>query len=226
MVYLGIDGASRSFLMGSLYDLFTTVAVEVTVVEDEFPFRQRVTDDAASHWWNDRKAPMEPAIEEPVDLDPMPWEGITAPPVASKERPTMDALKELEPLQPRAEDVQEEHDHLSSDVSEDDAKLDEPVPQLRRSARQTKAVPRNTNKYKVAGAPDAILACTATDLETVLQCITEADLVQHTPSNAYQALSSPLRDKWIKAMNREKRCHVKNNTFGDCQWQCCQACSY
>lgn len=33
MVYLGIDGPSRSFLMGTLYDLFTTVAVEVTVVD-------------------------------------------------------------------------------------------------------------------------------------------------------------------------------------------------
>ena len=38
-VYLGIDANSRAFLLGSIYDLYTSVSIEVTFVEDRFPFK-------------------------------------------------------------------------------------------------------------------------------------------------------------------------------------------
>ena len=51
-VYLGIDPASRSYLLGSLYDLQTTVAVEVTFFENVFPFRKfKANDSPASLLW-------------------------------------------------------------------------------------------------------------------------------------------------------------------------------
>jgi transposase InsO family protein len=53
MVYLGIDSASRSYLLGSLFDLVTSVAVEVTFLEDVFPFRNhRAEDSPASLLWD------------------------------------------------------------------------------------------------------------------------------------------------------------------------------
>jgi hypothetical protein len=52
MVYLGIDPGSHSYLLGSLYDLFTSVAVEVTFFENIFPFRKfKATDSPASLLW-------------------------------------------------------------------------------------------------------------------------------------------------------------------------------
>ena len=39
-VYLGLDASSRAFLVGSLYDLHTSVSVEVTFFENIFPFRK------------------------------------------------------------------------------------------------------------------------------------------------------------------------------------------
>jgi len=51
-VYLGIDPASRSYLLGSLYDLNTSVAVEVTFLENTFPFRKfKASDSPASLLW-------------------------------------------------------------------------------------------------------------------------------------------------------------------------------
>ena len=42
MVFLGIDSPSRAFLLGSLYELATSVSVEVTFVEQKFPFREHL----------------------------------------------------------------------------------------------------------------------------------------------------------------------------------------
>ena len=51
-VYLGIDAASRSYILGSLYDLHTSVAVEVTFLENVFPFRKfKASDSPASLLW-------------------------------------------------------------------------------------------------------------------------------------------------------------------------------
>jgi len=50
-VYLGVDPNSRTYLLGSLYDLVTTTAVDVTFVEGEFPFRNATPTSAASLLW-------------------------------------------------------------------------------------------------------------------------------------------------------------------------------
>jgi hypothetical protein len=51
-VFLGVDTASRSYLLGSLYDLHTSVAVEVTFLENAFPFRKfKASDSPASLLW-------------------------------------------------------------------------------------------------------------------------------------------------------------------------------
>jgi hypothetical protein len=36
--YLGIDSTSRAYILGSLYQLNTSLSIEVTFVEDTFPF--------------------------------------------------------------------------------------------------------------------------------------------------------------------------------------------
>ena len=52
MVYLGIDPSSRAYLLGSLFDLHTSVAVEVTFFEAIFPFRKfKASDSPASLLW-------------------------------------------------------------------------------------------------------------------------------------------------------------------------------
>jgi Reverse transcriptase (RNA-dependent DNA polymerase) len=52
MVYLGLDHQSRSYLLGTLFDLHTSVSVEVTFFEDVFPFRKHKGDESpASLLW-------------------------------------------------------------------------------------------------------------------------------------------------------------------------------
>src|SRR5690606_31202140 len=43
----------------------------------------------------------------------------------------------------------------------------------------------------------------------------ESDLAAITPSTALEAMASPASEMWLRAMNREKECHLKNGTFGD-----------
>ena len=47
-VYLGIDPKSGAFLLGSLFKLEISSAVDVTFVENVFPFRKLKCNDAAS----------------------------------------------------------------------------------------------------------------------------------------------------------------------------------
>lgn len=50
--------------------------------------------------------------------------------------------------------------------------------------------------------------------QVVLVALTEASLHSITPRSAKHALQADLADMWIKAMQREKDCHLKNETFG------------
>ena len=52
--------------------------------------------------------------------------------------------------------------------------------------------------------------------------LTEANLQTETPRNAHQAVRTHRSAQWIEAMNREKRCHIKNGTFGE-EWK--EGCS-
>ena len=47
-VYLGIDANSKAFLLGTIYDLSTSVSVEVTFFENVFPFRKLKQEEAHS----------------------------------------------------------------------------------------------------------------------------------------------------------------------------------
>ena len=49
--------------------------------------------------------------------------------------------------------------------------------------------------------------------QSALNIITEATLDTITPRTAREALASPHTAKWVAAMDMEKACHVKNNTF-------------
>jgi hypothetical protein len=52
MVYLGVDAQSRSFLLGTLYEMHTSVCVEVTFFENVFPFRKHRSEESpASLLW-------------------------------------------------------------------------------------------------------------------------------------------------------------------------------
>ena len=52
-VYLGMDASSRAYLLGSLFDLHTSVSVEVTFFEDSFPFRKHRQESSPSALlWN------------------------------------------------------------------------------------------------------------------------------------------------------------------------------
>ena len=57
-VYLGIDSASRAYLLGSLYDLCISVSVNVTFFQNVFPFRKIRAHDAPSSllWCSDSAA--------------------------------------------------------------------------------------------------------------------------------------------------------------------------
>ena len=59
-VYLGIDSKSRSYLLGSLFDLHLSVSVEVTFLENVFPFRRLQTQDSpASLLWGAERSTAE-----------------------------------------------------------------------------------------------------------------------------------------------------------------------
>jgi hypothetical protein len=89
----------------------------------------------------------------------------------------------------------------------------------RRSTRISKPALQPTNqKYRVPGAPAAVfVASNQTEgPATILVAMTESELHSITPKSAEQALASSSAKQWLEAMNREKQCHIKNGTFGEC----------
>lgn len=51
MVYLGVDPDTRAYLLGTLYDLRTSTAVEVIFLEDVFPFRKLQSRESPALIW-------------------------------------------------------------------------------------------------------------------------------------------------------------------------------
>jgi hypothetical protein len=45
--------------------------------------------------------------------------------------------------------------------------------------------------------------------------LSEAGILQQTPKTVAEAMLSGQKNMWIAAMTREKRCHIKNKTFGE-----------
>ena len=229
-VYLGIDPASRSYLLGSLYDLQTFAAVEVTFLENVFPFRKfKASDSPASLLWG---------TDSTLQLgDPRLGMFGTSSDETTRalDRSTLKSIGAIPEFYPKTQEV--ERTGLSTAPATKDTgtlpKLERRIPdipedndnatELRRSTRE-RIVPVQTNqKYRL---PDSALICdseidspTLVDGEepqstaAILAMITEASLQSITPNNAYEAINSPLKSRWIAAMNREKSCHIKNGTF-------------
>jgi len=210
MVYLGIDGPSRAYLLGSLYDLVTSVSVEVTFVEDSFPFHKFDN--------KEKYAPLQsslPAVFEPnvsVSVRPvLPTAArpvLPAPAPQPSDKPSTPSLAssssvkspEITPgLATRSQDIWKQA--LTDSVQS--APLAAPLPptiSARRSAR-------------LAASAFPILTDNV-ESEAALVTLTEASLDKFTPRNAHEAIHSPDSARWVAAMQREKDCHVKNQTFG------------
>lgn len=214
MAYLGIDTATRSYLLGSLYDLQTCAAVEVTFIENVFPFRKfKANDSPASLLWGADH------VMETGD----PRLGMFAPD-SSDTFKTLDkaALKSIGAIPTDGPvDKAPEHKNVVVDAGEvpssDDADEDVADVPLRRSTRNISVPARNVNPYRDINAAPFLLSVDATldcNVHHVLSMLTEATLDSFTPKNAFDALRSPFKDKWLLAMQREKDCHVKNGTFG------------
>lgn len=187
-VYLGIDPKSGAFLLGSLFKLELTCAVDVTFVENVFPFRKLKHNDAASSLLWDTQHNM-------AEGDPR--LGMFGTPDSSGVTQALD-LKTLKSL------------GAVSTVEEVDAKVastpvtSDPTP-VRRSSRAHVAPDMLTYSRPTIKPSDPLflLALSETQLQTI------------TPKSADQALKSISSVQWQAAMNREKDCHVKNGTFGE-----------
>lgn len=217
-VYLGVDPNCRAYLLGSLFDLQTSTSVEVTFVENVFPFRKmKHRESPASLLWGTENNLEEgdPRLGMFSSQDPS---GLTKilDRQALKSLGVLPSLPEAEPNSPGPSDT-------TSDPET-----------LRRSSRVVVKPSQTNQKYRLPGeAPcllDPFAQPTTTafaepkhDPATFLLALTETQLQSITPKNAHQALSSTSHAQWLEAMNREKQCHVKNGTFGE-EWTQAGAC--
>ena len=88
---------------------------------------------------------------------------------------------------------------------------DQPAP--RRSGRSS--MPTRT---KLEGIADVALPPDHSSLFAICCTLTEASLQTITPKTAKQAVAGPQAKQWICGMQREKDCHVKNQTFSECEY--------
>lgn len=223
VVYLGIDGQSRAFLLGTIYELSTSVSVEVTFFENVFPFRKlKQQESASSLLWG-----ADPLLQT-VDPRLGAFDTTTADPSGIAKLLERDAVKSVSIApQPSVSESSAAPDivptpAVKSDVPETTSE------ELRRSTRVTVPIPRTNQKYRI---PLAKVSANFLEAQTsvsevslppdpvdfsavILNTITEASLETITPRNAFEALKSPQKASWIAAMTREKDCHIKNGTFG------------
>lgn len=187
-VYLGIDAKSRSYLLGSLFHLQLSVSVEVTFLENVFPFRRFPTQAPASLLWGGAS----------MDEGDARWGMFEADP----------GLKTLDRQALRAIGAVPE----DAGVQPEEAKTPEPSeapPPLKRSARLQADKDEDSRLW---WPPSKKVSP-----ENILAMISEGSLEQITPKNAQQAVEGPAAASWLAAMNREKACHIKNGTFGE-EW--------
>jgi hypothetical protein len=214
MVYLGLDPATRSYLLGTLFDLHVTHAVEVTFMENAFPFR-KIKNPASptSLLWGAEQS----MASSDIKIGPFMSETQEIARLAdSKYSKTITTFSEPIHAEPIV------HDPVTPDQKFiENAKPNEET-NLRRSTRVTQPLAQTNQKYRVAGAPPYSLNAVSSDIQgeemifdiTVPSMVTEATLQTITPRNVHEALKSGQRKMWILAMNREMKCHVKNGTFG------------
>ena len=259
-VYLGIDPASHSFILGSIYDLTVSVSVYVTFMENAFPFRKiKANDASAGLLWDcdsasisgdPRLGMFDSLMEDSSGLrklldkeakkvigqlpivDFFKPERATAPPPLNSSIIKADEIK--------VAPVEEPSDIFSNLPSADHFKMAPVkilVPELRQEGDNTKPdVTRVTRKSTRTSAPTRVKLEGLADIDSppatlisiddtimlddnlsaICCTITEASLQSITPTSAYQALFGPQGKQWLKGMQREKDCHIKNETFGDC----------
>jgi len=231
-VYLGIDAKSRAYLLGSLYDLNTSVSVEVTFMENVFPFRKIKHRESPSSllWGTDHNmAEGDPRLGMFADESPL---------TKVLDRNTLKSIGAIP----------------STDGNLLEAKS-KPPDATRYSVRQTQAPSRLTYSRPSLAEPEdnpknleeidshdmlrryggdsittlapgnRLLSRRADNLVeespesfTTLFALTESELQTITPHSPEQALQSKSREQWLAAMNREKQCHLKNGTFGE-EWK-------
>jgi hypothetical protein len=237
-VYLGLDASSRAFLLGSLYELATSVSVEVTFFENVFPFRKLKQDSPSSLLWEtnpvtntvdprlgvfDTRADDSSRVVEILDsggaqstseslsVSPLPFSDPIVP-STSISTPTVPSSMPDNTTTSRPRDFWLS---MLGSQSKVEAKTQEPLP-LSSSVSVAPSL-RRSSRLSSRSHDSLILQSESIPVaneESSLICVSEATLDKITPRGARQALSSSLADMWLLAMNREKACHVKNKTFG------------
>ena len=217
MVYLGLDSSCKAFLLGSLYELNVSSALEVTFFEGAFPFRKLNAGSPTSLLWGAEQ------FMQVGDAKLGIFGSHADETAKTLDKHALKAIGAIPESYGLPEDVQAP---IQSSVEAVAPAESENEPVLRRSSRQTFAPTQTNQRYRVRGAPPYSLnVAEASDANIdedrispdhfcVLNMLTEASLQTITPRNAHEALKSPQKDMWLAAMNREKECHIKNGTFG------------
>jgi len=216
MAYLGIDQATRAHLLGSLYDLSVTTSVEVTFFEGSFPFRKLNAFSAASLLWGTEQTLMSDDAKLTGGSEAyQPFRITDARMIQDLASSHSAASSQSLPQELEIQQETKTNPIVQNNMEQSDKS--EPVPEsqpLRKSTRKivTPARFREDEKNE--------LQLLMTDMMMpyehvfILSMLTEASLQTVTPRNAHEALRSPQRAQWMAAMNREKACHLKNQTFG------------
>ena len=200
-VYLGFDPKCRAYLLGSLYQLDLTTAVEVTFVENVFPFRKLKHREAPASllWGTDNNLD-----EGDARL------GMFAQPDSSGENKILDR-QTLKSIGAYPNFYEEEETKIAPSTLPAAPSPPTPLPLIedaptRRSSRVARSQDDWQDYYPEQNH--------SMNLVTLLLAYTETQLQTITPRSANQALRSKSSLQWLAAMNREKQCHVKNGTFG------------
>ena len=231
-IYLGLDPKCRAFMLGSLFDLALSTAVEVTFVENVFPFRKVKNRESPSTllWGTDNNLSegdprlgmfadndSQSAMPKALDLKALKSIGIlpgTTPPEYG-----------VAPI-PNATNIPiPNFDENMFQVPEQDFFFfSQPPPQ---PTQESKSLPSPRNSSRVRNPPPELQAFNrvpwkdhpspSLNVASILLALTETQLQTITPRTADKALRSPSSNQWLDAMNREKLCHVKNGTFGE-EW--------
>jgi hypothetical protein len=253
-VYLGMDASTRAYLLGSLFDLATSVSVEVTFFEHVFPFRRvKQEGSGASLLWNpdsifnahdprlgafDTKAGDQSNISSLLDSKdssfvlpaPLSQSDPVISSITDTQNPVMESRGDEKMVAPPSSDSitppgkpqdiwrQALLGNKAPAISQPEPTVEiQSVPtkpvELRRSNRIKELAPNTTKPLLLALSQPPTDGDSSFDRDFSFVSISEASLESITPRTARQALSSSLADKWLHAMNKEKKCHLKNKTF-------------
>ena len=211
-VYLGLDSKTRSFLLGSLYDLEPSSSVEVTFIENVFPFRKIKHREApASLLWGTENNMSEG--------DPRLGMFESADSSGMSKVLDRQALKSLGVLPDHEAGVDLDDIKVQRDEVPAAPPSSPTAPRRSTRASQPPAALKVYDQVPWQDYPTqaASTDSQATDPATLLIALTESQLDIITPKSAEHALKFKSRSQWLAAMNREKQCHIKNGTFGE-EW--------